>query len=141
MYMKARFSILGVAWLLVGSGSPEPDVQLAPAGKVEGTWKIEKFYYDGRQMDPEPYDVVIKAGGASIRDNGRVVLALRFTYQLDASVTPATIDLKRNHDLWRGIWKLAGDELTVSLGSVNQPRPVDFLPRADMVLAVLKRVK
>ena len=68
------------------------------------------------------------------------------TIRLDATETPATIDMTRDMDgeaaiPGKGIWQIKGDTLTVCFAIGEGDRPKDFNPAQDTVVLVLTRVK
>lgn len=135
------------------SGSPLPSVKGDPpadlAKQIIGKWRIHQMMIDGETIDTKGEDMgdfTFEAGGKLITrevTGSKKEKIKNGTYKLDASKTPAEIDLVEGKDSnMPGIVKIAGDTLTICVLDLG-PRPTDFVsPKGSLAaVMVLKRVK
>lgn len=137
------------AWILmslmaVGTDPVRGQVPSAPSGDAQailGIWEVAALEANGRPESDKNYrwtTFVFTADKLVLREGFNP--PLEFTYVLDPSATPKTIDLTVRGHTARGIYKLEGDELVLCL-SMGGPRPTSFSTRGrnDTEMFTLRR--
>jgi uncharacterized protein (TIGR03067 family) len=110
---------------------------------LQGTWQMEKGVRGGAEAPADQVakmKLVVSGNNFSLGDSSRADKAV---VELDASNTPASIDLKRGERTVKGIYLLEGDTLKLCLGRPGTDRPKEFVSKAgsETALMVFKRVK
>jgi uncharacterized protein (TIGR03067 family) len=126
----ASFGVFVAGALVLSAGDAGSELK-----KLEGEWKIIQGVTNGRKEDFGLKPIVVKIAGAKMMlveegDNEK----REMTFVLDPSKSPKWIDLTKKEgdkgETARGIYKLAGDELTICIpegpGSKDAKRPVEF---------------
>ncbi len=139
----AALLLLALALAGTSAGAPAPFPRAGrPArhARIQGTWKQVAVGYEGadRSAAEQPFQMhwVIKADTITLFRKGKQN-AGRWTYRLDATRTPATLDLTVADGPSRGVTypslcKVEGDHLTVLLQNIpKRGRPRDFQPRSE----------
>jgi uncharacterized protein (TIGR03067 family) len=172
--MKTRITLMLAAGLLAAS-SLRADEAKADLEALQGTWLVVSQQRAGRPLerpknmkwviDGDTVWLVLEKGPEKATseeykpvEKGRPPgLRLRMTFRLDPGKAPMRIDLNGfGKSASYGIYKLAGDELTVCMGvkcpsptfdkeakpeaDAKDTRPTTFNPEVGTVI-VLKRVK
>jgi uncharacterized protein (TIGR03067 family) len=112
--------------------------------KLQGSWQVLRYEYDGNDQNTEDIRLVIAPGQIVIKDK-QGDKTIRYT--LDAGAKPKTIDLTRTVNgsqlQMTGIYQLDGDTLRICFGEKEQARPTEFSsPKGSrLTLFVLRRVK
>ena len=139
-----------LAALLLGlapAPAPKPDKAKADLKKIQGTWVLTSRVERGRALSPEVamgYRIEVKGDRATISFDGAV--AGEWALALDARGKPKAIDQKVvppgiAGQVWRGIYRLEGDRLTLCLGPRPGARPRAFDGGQAGQQEVWKRVK
>jgi uncharacterized protein (TIGR03067 family) len=139
--MKVLFSL--AACLLVVAADEKTKKEDAKAKKdqdaIVGSWRIES------QMPVDPTgtkwtDIEIKSGELFLKTR---TIVLPFTYKLDSSTKPASIDITPSgRQTLQGIYELNGDDLKICYSVVAElPRPTKFAGSPGYLLFTLKRAK
>jgi uncharacterized protein (TIGR03067 family) len=137
---------LGLAFGVLGLAAAQDQ-----KNPLEGKWVIESLVRDGkdesgsykggtRANTGDKYTVSPPAGSPQSAASG--------TFGVDASKTPATIDMKPGSGRYQGktlpgIYKLDGDTLTIAFAEPGKDRPTAFesKPGSGVVLVVHKKAK
>ncbi len=117
---------------------------------LEGTWKVLAAESRGEivpRKEIEDMEVIFTPGSIQVREKGEV--QERFTYKLDPTTSPRTIDFTFTHGKKkgrtdRGIYLLDGNNLKICMQeNPEAPRPVEFMtrPNTEVSLIVLRRFK
>jgi uncharacterized protein (TIGR03067 family) len=138
-----------IVLLLFGFAPQVPDPLTVERAKHQGTWAVTSSIRDGQ---PAAADVVASIRRVVDRDHvvwkrdGKNFAGTRF--EIDPTKTPRTIDLIPDGGPNRdkrvlGIYRLEGDDLTICIADVDQPRPSAFeaKPGSKQTLQTFKRVK
>lgn len=109
---------------------------------IQGTWQIVGLEANGKPEPAANYKgnaITFSKDKATLREGNYP--AIDFTFTLDPTKTPRAIDLTAKTVVIRGVYKLEGDDLTLSL-SVGGSRPADFATKAggESETFTLKRV-
>ncbi|MBA2226976.1 TIGR03067 domain-containing protein [Thermogemmata fonticola] len=136
-------------WILmslaaVGTDPARSQVPPLPSGDAQailGIWEVTALEISGRPESDKNYrwtTFVFTADKLVLREGFNP--PVEFTYVLDPSATPKTIDLTVRGHTARGIYKLEGDELVLCL-SMGGPRPTSFSTRGrnDTEMFTLRR--
>jgi uncharacterized protein (TIGR03067 family) len=117
--------------------------------KLQGTWQVAGMEQGGKKVpagELAQMKVVIRGNELTGLEGGQV--RERFTFTLDATKTPKTIDTTAvegpaKGETARGIYELTGDTLRICVSEKGKERPSEFATRAgkDFVLLVLKRAR
>jgi uncharacterized protein (TIGR03067 family) len=114
--------------------------------KIQGTWLLDRVETDGKQVQDPKYE-----GATATFDKGKVRTVDKDEtkegeYKIDASSNPKSIDLvykpkKGGEYLFRGIYRLEGDVLTLCLVGPEGERQKEFVtkPGQGQYLQVWKR--
>src|SRR5262249_27015798 len=125
-----------------GKGTDDPKAK-KDLDLFQGTWDIVGLETGGKAESEKNYK-----GNTFRFDKDKATLRegafpqVEFTFTLDPTKTPKAIDLagKNNVPVIRGIYKLDGDNLTLSLG-IGAARPTEFATKAggDNEVFLLRR--
>jgi uncharacterized protein (TIGR03067 family) len=136
---------LGLAFGVIGLAAADDK------NPLDGKWVIESLTRDGKDESAkykggtrgntgEKYAMVPPAGSEAKAAEG--------TFSVDASKTPATIDMKPGSGQYKGktlpgIYKLEGETLTIAFAEPGKDRPTAFesKPGGGVVLVVHKKAK
>jgi uncharacterized protein (TIGR03067 family) len=112
-------------------GAPLPKERPKPLPSIVGDWVTQSRTFAGtvRPIAGEPLRYAFAEDGTYgvYRGPGRLVDDRKYT--TDLKKDPAGVDLDTDADggrVYRGIFKVEGDTLTVCWGNVDQPRPAGF---------------
>jgi uncharacterized protein (TIGR03067 family) len=112
------------------------------AKKLEGDWAVTSATRDGKAVDDLPFKQM-EVVGEKLATMGRDGAVQVFTFKVDPTKKPKTIDLRResvkNGETQLGIYELDGDTLKLVLGRPNaDTRPKEFTDKGHLHI-VLKR--
>jgi uncharacterized protein (TIGR03067 family) len=141
--MASRLSLVAlVVGFLLGADSPVEDAA-KEAKKLEGTWTAVSATKDGKELGKEKdKEAVFSGDKLTLKGGGKEE---KFTYKLDPSQKPKTIDFKsagdapKNSAPGKGIYELNGGTLKLCIGPPNR-RPTEMSDKGQ-VLFILKRKK
>jgi uncharacterized protein (TIGR03067 family) len=138
-----------IVLFLIGFAPQAPDPATAERARHQGAWVATSSMRDG---EPAAADVVasirrvVEKDHVTWKRDGKNFAGTRF--EIDPTKTPRTIDLIPDGGPNRdkrvlGIYKLEGDDLTICIADVDQPRPSGFEAKAGskQTLQSFKRVK
>jgi RNA polymerase sigma factor (sigma-70 family) len=124
----------GAGALARGSRGPgdDPKAEAAPTGdlaKLQGTWDLVDP--DGKVTTKISWEIRGAAKLVRVTEADGTVAEYSAGIRLDERAEPRAIDVIRGgasneRSITRGIYRVAGDELTVCLGLLNAPRPAEF---------------
>jgi uncharacterized protein (TIGR03067 family) len=147
--MRCPFFAVAVLILVQGlpaQQSPQPSVK-SDGELIQGSWSIVGLEAGGKAEPEKTYrgnTFTFSKDKALLQERGHP--PIEFTYALDPTKTPKTIDLataKGSSNL-RGIYKLDGDDLVLCL-SLGGARPTEFTtrpgPGGDTETFTLKRIR
>jgi RNA polymerase sigma factor (sigma-70 family) len=138
---------LGVGWHVVASPAQDGAAGKSDRDQFQGKWEITVAQMFGKDAEGEEGDrirmqkLVVEGDKMTMRHGG--------TFKLDPTKKPKEIDFdlqegpQQEQGLWRGIYELRGDELTMVMALPNGERPREFKTEANVphMLVKLKRVK
>lgn len=144
--------LLGLVIVVGAPGAKDP---LKKGVDIFGEWVDETIVSETRKIFPTAGAVAgtrqfTKEGQYSLISDGKVVRGGFSAFKIDTTVSPWTIDLidesvapTPDPKLWKGIYKIDGDVLTLCMGRPNGDRPTKFesSEKSGEVLWTLKRVK
>lgn len=86
---------------------------------LRGTWELTSAVESGKRLH----------GTNRIRIEPETWVADRkeFVYELDTLPTPRRIDWRCDGKIWKGIYQIEGDELTLCIVPPGEPRPMRFV--------------
>ena len=109
---------------------------------LQGKWDIVSVASAGKEQKPK--GAFVSFDGGKLTFTPKLVDFSEFSFNLDASKTPKTLDLKSEGDASFGIYELKGDDLKLCLDGrepVSKNRPKEFVASEHTILMVLRRVK
>jgi uncharacterized protein (TIGR03067 family) len=135
---------------LIPADDPNRDAVIKEMAKLEGTWKIVSIEIDGRKNSEaamkefHEHSEVLKGDQWTAYHGDKI--AAQQTFRLIPTKSPKTIDIFDTNKtlLWRGIYSLDGDTLTICFRQPDKgERPTEFLsrPGSGSVMLVMKRAK
>ncbi len=153
--MRAKMAVVVIAALLLGADAPRERPVDKDRNNLQGTWHSVSATRDGEKLDNTKHwriRLVIDKDRISWQqalDEGNAASVVPFSYRLDPSKDPKTIDLtwadamsvNKNKKLL-GIYRLQGDELTICVNWRDDTRPKQFESRkkSGYTLVTLERV-
>jgi len=148
LHIRTSLSLLVITVLLVPSAMAQDEAAKAEIAKWQGTWRMISMENDGKISPPEKLKGIKLTVQDSTYHFQNDDFSERGKYQFDPSMEPKTLDIvvdegKDRGKIYRVIYKVAGDELTICLRSDNKQRPIEFSGKAGsgQVLEVWKREK
>jgi RNA polymerase sigma factor (sigma-70 family) len=114
--------------------------------KLEGSWQVDDVKIDGNDLPHEDMRLVFKDGQMTML-SGNFLMNPPMPYVLDPFHEPKTIDISSPHGgVWRGIYKLNGDSMTLCLNQngATGNRPATFQAQSgakNVFLYVLRRAR
>jgi uncharacterized protein (TIGR03067 family) len=135
--------LLGLA-LAVGAPALRERPKAEPS--IEGEWKVESRFDDGKPSTDQNLWVFSPRGVAEIRDPTGTSVISHLTYTLSSAGPFKAIDFLESQRNGRaeprqGLYRIDGDTLTASFTVGDAPRPMSFDPSKEGYVLVLKRVK
>lgn len=139
---------LTLACLLLTSGPPIPEVQLAPPDHLDGRWNLLYMESDGGQSLGADWcknqQVVIKANVITWCRNGNPWSEARF--RLDPLASPPQLDMTFVHGEFGGkelpgIYRLEGDTLQIRRSEGARPREFTKNQGTRQPMLILKRAQ
>jgi RNA polymerase sigma factor (sigma-70 family) len=138
---------LGIGWHVVASQAQDGAAGKSDRDLLQGKWEITVAQMFGKDAEGEEggrirmQKLVVEGDKMTMRHGG--------TFKLDPAKKPKEIDFdlqegpEQEQGLWRGIYELRGDELTMVMALPNGERPREFKTEANVphMLLKLKRVK
>lgn len=110
---------------------------------LQGKWDIVSVASAGKEQKAQN-GAFVSFDGGKLTFTPKSVDFSEFSFNLDASKTPKTLDLKSKGDALFGIYELKGDDLKLCLSNgepVSKNRPKEFVASEHTILMVLRRVK
>lgn len=143
--MRVRGLLPVAVLVLIGADDPAKD-RKKELDLLQGEWALVSQESQGRLLPDalvRGQTVTVKADQWTIQVRGKEGT---FTFKIDPSKDPKTIDLTRKvgekEIVLRGIYKVDGDTLTVCRAGAEHERPKEFKVTAEVgLLQVWKRVK
>jgi uncharacterized protein (TIGR03067 family) len=135
--------------IVVAIAAPLPKERPKSTSSIVGDWVVVKYAGDGKEWDEDqdnPLRFVFFDNGTYDLLQGPRTLHVGVKFVIDLKSSPATIDLDTDAVggwVYRGIFKVERDVLTVCLANFDNPRPTAFESKkgTHTTLHVLKRVK
>lgn len=133
------------------SNDPKEDLVEKELKQLEGTWRVIKVNYQGK--DSEATDILVFSGkklsltlGAFPDKNGKPIVQESVISLLDPSKKPKWMDIIRGKEQASvpGIFELDGDKLKIATAiNSKKDRPTEFKSKADGsdVVAFYERLK
>src|SRR5262245_27058228 len=137
---------LGVGWHVVASQAQD-GAGKTDRDRLEGKWEITAAQMFGKDAEGEEGDRIRKQ--PLVVEGDKMTMRHGGSFKLDPTKKPKEIDFdlqegpQNEQGLWRGIYDLRGDELTMVMAMPNAERPREFKTEANVphMLLKLKRVK
>jgi len=142
----SRFGLAAVIFACVCTATAQqPKLTKTDPELIRGSWWIVRLESGGKQQSDKGFKgntltfSKVKMVDTAILSE-RPYQPVEFTFKLDPSQTPKTIDLMTRGNTAHGIYKLNGDDLTICM-SLGGSRPTEFTTRAggDTETFTLKR--
>jgi uncharacterized protein (TIGR03067 family) len=140
------FAMGGMAGTMEG---PHKVASVKQLDELQGKWTAVRAEQDGAEAaDIVGHVLVFDGDKFSIEEKGVTIYG--GTFELDLSVSPATVDFKHTGysskgKTWRGVYRMNGDALTIcdNAPNVQRSRPTSFdtQPDSGLVLVVFKRAQ
>jgi uncharacterized protein (TIGR03067 family) len=133
------------------AGAQEGDLAQKEVAALQGAWKVVSLNEEGRKV-PEA-KIKERIGDGRLTFAGNKVSFKNpkgekeeGTYKVDPTGRPKTIDVMpgtgdAKGKTLLGLYNLEGDELTLCIGGLDDPRPAKIEGGRDITLMVLKREK
>ena len=138
--MTAHVFAIGLASVVL-MAEPKVSPNDLDRAALQGNWKAEMVKSDNvKEGDTELKEIVLHIEGNNFSLTGSEE-DHRGTFTLDASETPKQINAQVDgEDAAKGIYKLAGENLTICWAQGDAPRPDKFESEENVRLMSLKRV-
>jgi len=110
---------------------------------LQGKWEVVSAVQGGKEVKV-PKMCIVSFDGGNVTWTPKVGDFSEFSFALDASKTPKSLDLKSKGDAAVGIYELKGDDLKLCFFDgepVAKNRPRELASIEGTTLMVLKRVK
>ena len=140
-----HIAILLVAVALVAADNGEK--KKGDAEKIQGKWEIAEHYKKGKKTDGVIGDVFTFSGKKLLMTQKIGNKNWDTTFEIRADKKPKEVDvfmkLGEIDVVWRGVYELSGNTLTICLAEPGKGRPKVIGRTADngRALMILKRVK
>jgi uncharacterized protein (TIGR03067 family) len=142
--VSATRLVLG-AFLCATASAPAGDAARRDRDAWQGRWQFTAFTESGTPVAGVRRLAVAVEGNQLTVSRGEETIA-GFAFKLNPATTPPAVDFTHTQGahkgrVMKGIYKLAGDELTLCIDEEGRDRPADFvsLPKTNLTLIVLKR--
>jgi uncharacterized protein (TIGR03067 family) len=145
--MTTRVVLPCLVFLLIAAVAPAQDAK-KELEKLQGEWTMVSLEENGMKVADETakqYKLTVKENQWIVTRSGKEGFA-KVTFKIDPTKDPKTIDLTYKtgdkESVSQGIYKLAGDTLTLCRTDSKAERPKQFKIRDKLdTLVVWKRVK
>lgn len=134
---------LAVGWYALSADAGEQKAAAkSDQDRLQGTWQVISAQVGGKEAEGEEGDMVrkgklvVKGDHMQIRNGGK--------FTLDPSKKPKELDWDMQEGpqvergLWRGIYELKGDELTLVIALPNTDRPREFKTEQGVLHMLMK---
>jgi uncharacterized protein (TIGR03067 family) len=107
-----------------------------PDAELQCTWLAEGCHV-GKQDSYCHVFLNFKSGTVKYKNEPDGVLEAEWegSYRIDPTTNPKLIDLVFPKATWKGIYKVDGDWLILTVNMSNGPRPVSLAPKDDKTIA------
>jgi uncharacterized protein (TIGR03067 family) len=150
--LMVALTLVAVSGLLASAGylavsAGQPQNGKTDKEKLQGNWEIVSARFDGKEAEGDEAEQIKKRNVVIKGD--RLTAKGECTYTIDSAMNPKEIDLnvqdgpEHERGIWKGIYELKGDELTLCFAMPNEARPSKFESneRDKTMVMKLKRAK